>query len=205
MALSKIQQLVRNVITCAPNEEAAEGMLVMLQGYVNPATGETCDAEAIAKIAEEQREATRKGREAMAAKAERTRRNVALEALKGEVSSLTLDEPVTVLEVAAKVTAAGGSLTIDGEGTFGVTGLRSRKGGNNGGGRIGQNDPSGYLDSEGDRILGPLTTWAKDNFTNEELKEMGAFAPQSGKFRTGVKLAKALSEHVSVDPQGRNA
>lgn len=201
--MSKIQTIIVNVLKSLPNEDAANAVLPTLVGYQDEKTGHVYTLEEIQGIADEQREKARKAREANAVKLANARKREALKALEGEVSALAVEFAPEILAVFAKVTAAGGSVTVDGEGNFAVSGLKARTGGNNGGGRIGKDDPSGYLDSEGNRILGPLTTWAKANFSEQELQDMGCYTPQSGKFRTGTKLAKALGDHVSVDPMGR--
>ena len=201
--MSTVTTLVKSILSAAPSEELAAPLLNGLHMYVDPSTGQAYGKEGIDAIVVEEREKARAARETLAAKAERSRRNVALEALQVEVDCLDLDMPEDILTVAGKVVAAGGQLTMDETGAFGIVGITVRTGtaGNNGGGRIGDGKRSGWLDTEGQSILGPVTSWVKKNFTEEEQKEAGAFAPQSGKFRSGEKLAKAFN--LTPDPLGR--
>ena len=70
-----------------------------------------------------------------------------------------------------------------------------------GGGKPAKDAPQPYVDSEGDRIVGPLTDWTRDNLSETEQKAKGCFRP-NGKFRTGASLAKALikAEVISASP-----
>ena len=70
-----------------------------------------------------------------------------------------------------------------------------------GGGKPAKTEPQPYVDSEGDRILGPLTDWTRANLSESEQKAEGCFRP-NGKFRTGASLAKALikSERIVASP-----
>jgi hypothetical protein len=121
--------------------------------------------------------------QADAAKAER-------EALEKEAKGMTVSSD-TLGAFIKRVYAAGGSVILNEDLTLGLKLKGGRKGGNGGGGKPAADAPQPYLDSAGDRVLGPLTDWARANLSESEQKAAGCFRP-NGKFRTGASLGKAL-------------
>lgn len=144
--------------------------------------------------------------EANAAKVEKDRKRAEREARMKRVEALVKEgEGITLTsdslgDFVTRVETEGGLVAINPDLTIRVA-VKLPKVHKGGGGKPAKDAPQPYVDSEGERILGPLTTWAKDNFSDEELHEKGAYRP-NGKFRTGASLAKALikAEVISASP-----
>lgn len=158
--------------------------------------------ERVLELFRTQRDKARKKREGQAvgvAKAQKAKR---LEKHKVAVAALGVSEEVAALAIT--LAKDNGKLVVvvaeDGSVSFVTEGLRVR-GGNQGGGRIPAGKRSGWLSPDGNSILGPVTDWAKETYSEEELREKGCYTPQSDKFRTGTSLAKKLG--LEVDPEGR--
>ena len=131
-----------------------------------------------------------------AAKVEKARKAAEREALKAalailatEAEDMDLDSP-ELGEFVERVRAAGGRVEITPELDLDVVLPEVRKGGT-GGGKPASDAPQPFLDMAGDRVLGPLTVWAKANLSEPEQIEAGCFRP-NGVFRTGKALSTAL-------------
>jgi hypothetical protein len=179
---------------------------------LDKADGETrvaflANLSAIRKVSVETLEAEfGKWREDNAAKLEKLRKaeerealKLRLEALSTEAEGMTLDSE-GLADFISRVEAETGMVRVRPDMTLEVTLPTVRKGGT-GGGKPAADAPQPYLDSEGDRILGPLTVWAKANLTEAEQTAAGCFRP-NGKFRTGTALGKALikAEILTASP-----
>lgn len=138
--------------------------------------GEFCKANAdkLEKEARKQEREARKGR---------------VEALVKEFEGITL-ESEGLPALIERVVTEGGVVAINADLSLTVT-VALPKARGTGGGKPAKLQPTGYVDSEGDRIFGALTDWTRDNLSESEQKEAGAFRP-NGKFRSGASLAKAL-------------
>jgi hypothetical protein len=122
-------------------------------------------------------------------KNEREARKVRVEVLVKEGESITLESD-NLADFIGRVKAEEGVVSVNEDLSLTVT-VSLPKARGTGGGKPAKLQPSGYVDSEGDRIFGALTDWTRDNLSESEQKEAGAFRP-NGKFRTGASLAKAL-------------
>lgn len=87
-----------------------------------------------------------------------------------------------------RLTVADGTLAVT------VDAKLPTGGGNRGGGKPAADAPQPYVDeATGSRILGPLTTWAREKLSESQLQDFGAYRP-NGKLRTGKQLARALEK-----------
>ena len=128
------------------------------------------------------------------------------EARKGRVTLLIKEgEGITLqsenlADFIGRVKAEAGVVSVNEDLSLTVT-VELPKARGTGGGKPAATEPQPYLDSSGDRILGPLTTWTKANLSASEQKDAGCFRP-NGKFRTGASLAKALikAERITASP-----
>lgn len=132
-------------------------------------------------------------------KQEREARKTRVEALVKEGESITLESD-NLADFIGRVKAESGVVSVNEDLSLTVT-VELPKARGTGGGKPAKDAPQPYVDSEGDRILGPLTDWARANLSETEQHAKGCFRP-NGKFRTGASLAKALikAEVISASP-----
>jgi len=132
-------------------------------------------------------------------KQEREQRKARVEVLIKEGEGITLQSE-NLAEFIGRVKAEQGVVSVNEDLSLTVT-VELPKARGTGGGKPAANAPQPYVDSAGDRIVGPLTNWTKDNLSEADQKTHGCFRP-NGKFRTGASLAKALikAEVISASP-----
>lgn len=126
------------------------------------------------------------------------------EAFKTEVSEIDIfdtdDETLADLVSQANELKAFLVVTVNDNGDVGLTvsGLRKPKGGSKGGGKPKADQPRPYKAADtGERILGSLTTWAKENVPADVLK--AAKHTEAGKLRGGNVLVTFLKNEQEVD------
>lgn len=132
------------------------------------------------------------------AKIEKAARAARLETLSKEAQGISLDSE-TISDFLARVVAEGGQTVVNPDLTLSVTLPAVRKGGT-GGGRVKATHIQPFVDSDGDRVIGPITFWVKENLTELEAKEANCYRP-NGKIRSGETLTKALVKAGIFTPE----
>jgi len=120
---------------------------------------------------------------------EKEARKARVEILAKEVEGLTL-ESEGLGDLITRINAEGGIVALTPELGLAVT-LEMPKVHKGGTGKPPAWRPAPYRDSEGDRVYGALTDWAKENLSEADQKAKGCFRP-NGKFRSGASLGNAL-------------
>lgn len=190
---SKLNHGVFAVIAQAEGDELRQSMFANL-AMVRKVSVETLEAE-FTKYVTENAKALERERK----RAETEARKVRVEALVKQGEGMTF-ESEGLAEFITAVEAEGGVVKLTPKLKLAVV-VKLPKAGGKSGGKPANWAPQPYRDSEGDRICGPLTNWAKENLSEGDQKEAGCFRP-NGKFRTGESLAKALikAEVITADP-----
>lgn len=188
-----LNQMVDSVLAFIGEGEVPDAILVNIANCIPNG-----DIQGARDLVEERRAKARATLQKAKESARAAERRKALEAFNETLKGIEV--PEALRNVLSDIPEGGKVfVVVNDDGPVFTTQAPKVKGGRKGG-RIAADAPSGYLDAEGNRILGPLTAWARSNFSEEELQEMGCYTPQSGKFRSGTALAKALGDNVQEDP-----
>jgi hypothetical protein len=170
--------------------------------------GKPIGLEELKKLFNERAENAKKRAANAAKRAERESLNARLTELQKEGAALSFDFSA-LTDFVGKVAAAKGEVGLtlkDGKVTMEVFGVASTASATNGGGRPKKDAPQPFVDSNGERVTGPLTDWARANISQAELDA----APKvGGKLASGAKLVEYLKKlnyivdsPVPTQPQG---
>jgi hypothetical protein len=182
--MSKQDAVIFGLIAQAPNATVRDSMLG------NLALVRGIPQEEAAKLYEEFEAKN-------AEKNAKARRKAMIERLGKEAESITLHSS-ELADFVARVVKVKGSVTINPDLSLSVS--LPKSGGGTGGGRVANDHPQPYVDSDGNRVLGPITFWLNNAFGEAEQKKIeGVFRP-NGKRRSGSALAKALVEAGVLTP-----
>jgi len=198
-----IQQFITGIVAAQIQGQDTDGLVATLANMLDPnnvrdGVPQPYGVEGINTLVEAGREKAK----AKIAKAEKKRKAKALEAAQNALRteaetfqfSLSDTQTETLGVLASKAKVLGATLTVDVDGetvTLSVSGLKAPRGGNNGGGKPAKNQPRPFvsLDS-GERIVGSLTDWARENLSESELGE--AKHDKNDKLRGGKVLETFL-------------
>jgi hypothetical protein len=198
-----MQGLIDGVIDAAGRGQDVAPLINMLATMPNISTGKEFGVEAIEKLIADGKEKAGKRIAAAKKKLEKVALEKSQAELKAEVSKVELsDELSAVLTMlVAKATGLDAYVVVsaneEGKLSFSVSGLKAPS---KGGGKPAKDQPRPFLDSEGDRICGTLTSWAKENLSPPVL----ASAPHKGegdkrKLRSGSVLETFLKGEHEVN------
>lgn len=190
-----LNDMIDGIALAEPSKQ--EELLKLLAGF--HVGGAAVGLDDLKKLFAERKETAQKRAESAAKRIEREKLNAVLVAKQSEADKFAIAAD-GLADFVASVEAAKGEvgLTVkDGKVAVTVLGIVATpaKGGNNGGGRPKKDEPQPYVDSNGDRVTGPLTDWARNNLSEVDLEN----APKvGGKLASGARLVKYLKDNKFI-------